>query len=188
MGVIRAIVAAIWGLIRWLGRVTLLLLMPWRWFGRRPAVAAAPAVAPEAPAEPQVEDTWPEMPRSGRPGTATDEQVEALMALRVVPAPPCRDLHDYSREEAAAILDAIEFAREVASQVTAGDDEEAPAEALTALLNDLVAETLSDDELRNFALRWARSGKPTPIRENTTFEKARAVVLRYWQPQATAAG
>lgn len=186
MGVIRAIVAAIWGLIRWLARLILLLLMPWRWFRRRPAAAPVPAAAPEVPAKPVVEDTWPEMPRTGRPGTATDEQVEALMALRIVPAPPCRDLHDYSREEAAAILDAIAFAREVASQVTGGEDEEAPPEAFTALLNDLVAETLSDDELRNFALRWARSGKPTPIRENTTFDKARAVVLRYWQPHETA--
>jgi hypothetical protein len=186
MGVIRAIVGAIWGLFRWLGAATLFLLMPWRWFRRRPAIAPAPAAAPEAPAEPEIADAWPEMPRTGRPGTATDEQVEALMAWRVVPAPPCRDLHDYSREEAAAILDAIEFAREAAAQVTGGEDEQAPPEALTALLNELVAETLSDDELRAFALRWAKSGKPTPIRENTTFEKARAVVLRHWQPHETA--
>lgn len=188
MGVIRAIVGAIWGLIRWLGAVTLMLLMPWRWFRRRAAAAPSPVPAPGPEPEPEIEQSWPEMPRTGRPGTATDEQVEALMALRVVPAPPCRDLHDYSREEAAALLDAIEFAREAAAQVTGGEDEEAPPEALTALLNDLVATTLSDDELRAFALRWARSGKPTPIRENTTFDKARAVVLRYWQPQQTAAG
>jgi hypothetical protein len=187
MDLIRAMVGASWALIRWLGRLVLVLLMPWRWFRRRPAPGPVPAPAPEAPSEPEIEDTWPEMPRTGRPGTATDEQVEALMALRIVPAPPCRDLHDYSREEAAAILDAIAFAREAASQVTGGEDEEAPPEALTALLNDLVGETLSDDELRNFALRWAKSGKPTPIRENTTFEKARTVVLRYWQPRQTAA-
>jgi len=186
MSVIRAIVAVIWGLIRWLGGLTLFLLMPWRWFRRRPAAASVSAAGPEVPAKPAAEETWPEMPRTGRPGSATDEQVEALMALRVVPAPPCRDLHDYSREEAAAILDAIAFAREVAAQVTGGEDEEAPPEVLTALLNDLVAVTLSDDELRNFALRWAKSGKPTPIRENTTFEKARAVVLRYWQPREVA--
>jgi len=186
MVVIRVIVGTIGGLVRWLGAAMLSLLMPWRWFRRRSIAASAPAAVVPAP-EPETE-AWPEMPRIGRPGTATDEQVEALMALRVVPAPPCRDLHDYSREEAAAILDAIAFAREVAAQVTGGEDEEAPPEALTALLNELVATTLSDDELRAFALRWARSGKPTPIRENTTFEKARAVVLRYWQPQETAAG
>jgi hypothetical protein len=187
MEVIRAIVAAIWGLIRRLGGLTLFLLMPWRRLRRRPAAAAPPPPAPAVPqAEPEVAQPWPEMPRTGRPGTATDEQVEALMALRVVPAPPCRDLHDYSREEAAAILDAIEFACEVAAQVTGGEDEEAPPEALTALLNELVAETLSDEELRSFALRWARSGRPTPIRENTTFEKARAVVLRHWQPHERA--
>jgi hypothetical protein len=174
MVVIRVIVGTIGGLVRWLGAAMLSLLMPWRWFRRRSIAASAPAAVVPAP-EPETE-AWPEMPRIGRPGTATDEQVEALMALRVVPAPPCRDLHDYSREEAAAILDAIAFAREVAAQVTGGEDEEAPPEALTALLNELVA------------LRWARSGKPTPIRENTTFEKARAVVLRYWQPQETAAG
>jgi hypothetical protein len=181
------------GLIRWLGglfgwlvSLLLLLVMPWRWF-RRPRPAAAIAEAP-APEPPPAEPSWPQMPRIGKPGSATDDQVEALMEARVVPAAPCRDLHDYSAEEAAAILDAIAFARAVASQVTGGEDEEAPPEVITDLHNDLVATTLADDELREFALRWARSGQPMPIRENTTFEKARAAVLRHWQPhEATAA-
>jgi hypothetical protein len=170
------------GMIRWLGAFLLLLLMPWRWFRRRPAAAVV-----AAPAAPGVEPPAPQMPRLGKPGTATDDQVEALMEARVVPAPPCRDLHDYSAEEAAAILNAIAFARAVARQVTGGEDEEAPPEVLTELLNDLVATTLADDELREFALRWARSGQPSPIRENTTFARARAAVLRHWQPaEATA--
>lgn len=185
MGLIRSILGTVWGLLRWLGALVLWLLMPWRWFRRRPQAATVPAPAEAGVA---TEDDWPEMPRLGRSGTATDEQVEALMELRVTPAPPCRDLHDYSTEEAQAILDAVAFARAVTSQVTGGEDEEAPAEALTALLNDLLAETLADGELRTFALRWARNGGPTPLRENTTFERARAVVLRHWQPhEATAA-
>jgi hypothetical protein len=186
MGMIRAISGSVRGLVRWLAGLVLGLLMPWRWFRRRPDTPAVLAPEP-APAAEEAEETWPEMPRIGRPGTATDEQVEALMELRVVPAPPCRDLHDYSAEEAQAILDAIAFARAVTAQVTGGEDEEAPPEALTALLNELVAETLADAELRAFALRWAKSGAPTPIRENTTFEKARAVVLRHWQPHAAPA-
>ncbi|GIX11073.1 MAG: hypothetical protein KatS3mg116_2783 [Elioraea sp.] len=181
MGLMRAIIGTILGLLRWLGALALRLLTPWRWFRRRqPAAAPASAVA-------QAEEDWPEMPRIGKPGSATDEQVEALMELRVVPAPPCRDLHDYSAEEAQAILDAIAFARAVTAQVTGGEDEDAPPEALTALLNELLAETLADAELRAFALRWAKSGAPTPIRENTTFEKARAVVLRHWQPHEAPA-
>jgi len=176
MGVIRWI----GGLLGWLTSLLLFLVMPWRWFRRRPAAAAATAPVTPPPSSP--EPSWPQMPRSGRPGSATDDQVEALMEARVVPAPPCRDLHDYSAEEAAAILDAIAFARAVASQVTGGEDEEAPPEVLTELHNDLLATTLADDELREFALRWARSGQPTPIRENTTFEKARAAVLRHWRP------
>lgn len=186
MGVIRTIIASVLGLVRWLAGLVLRLLMPWRWFRRRPD--ALPALAPDpAPAAGRTEQGWPEMPRIGRPGTATDEQVEALIELRVVPAPPCRDLHDYSTEEAQAILDAIAFARAVTAQVTGGEDEEAPPEALTALLNELVAQTLADAELRAFALRWARGGAATPIRENTTFEKARAVVLRHWQPHEAPA-
>jgi hypothetical protein len=182
MGLIRWI----GGLLGWLVSLLLFLVMPWRWVRRgQPAAAIVEAADPEPPT---TEPAWPQMPRSGKPGTATDDQVEALMEARVVPAPPCRDLHDYSAEEAAAILDAIAFARAVASQVTGGEDEEAPPEVLTELHNDLVATTLADDELREFALRWARSGQPTPIRENTTFEKARAAVLRHWQPhEATAA-
>lgn len=188
MKVLRAVLGAITAPVRWLVRLVVVLLTPWRWF-RRPAAAAAPLdAAPAAPPGGETEPPRrPEMPRLGRPGTATDEQVEALMALRVVPAPPCRDLHDYSREEAQAILDAIDFARAVATQVTGGEDAEAPPEALTALLNDLLAAILSDEELRGFALRWARSGRPLPIRENTAFAKVRAVVLRHWQPHDAAA-
>lgn len=189
-------------LIRWIAALAawalsflLLLVMPWRWFRRRSPTVTAQATAeandgtPPAAAPPsRAEPAWPRMPRLGRPGTATDEQVEALMEARVVPAPPCRDLHDYSAEEAAAILDAIAFARAVATQVTGGEDAEAPPEVLTELYNDLVATTLADDELREFALRWARGGRPSPIRENTTFAKARAAVLRHWQPhEANAA-
>lgn len=183
------------GLIRWLGgliawafSLLLFLLMPWRWFRRRAPVAAFAEAPPMTPPEPSPPSppSWPQMPRSGKPGTATDDQVEALMELRILPAPPCRDLHDYSAEEAAAILDAVAFARAAASQITGGEDEEAPPEVLTELLNDLVATTLADDELRDFALRWARSGQPTPIRENTTFARAREAVLRHWQPTEPA--
>lgn len=184
MGLIRWLGGLIGGLIAGTFSLLLFLLMPWRWFRRRPAVAA-PAEAPEV-APPELAPSWPQMPRTGKPGTATDHQVEAMMELRLLPAPPCRDLHDYSTEEAAAILDAVAFSRAAAAQITGGEDEEAPPEVLTELLNDLVATTLADDELRDFALRWARSGQPTPIRENTTFARAREAVLRHWQPAEPA--
>ncbi len=104
------------------------------------------------------------------------------MALRLVPAPPCRDLHDYSTEEAQLFLDAVDYARAVVSQVTGGEDAQAPPEVLTDLLNELMAEILSDEELRSAAQRWVRKGSPRPLRENSSFAKARVVVLRYWQP------
>jgi hypothetical protein len=184
------------GVIRWLGSLlawafslVLFLLMPWRWFRRQPAsVTASAAMTVDAPemAADEPEAGWPQMPRIGKPGTATDDQVEALMDARFVPAPPCRDLHDYSTEEAAAILDAVAFARAVARQVTGGEDEGAPPEVLTALLNDIVATTLADQALRDLALRWARGGQVTPIRENTTFALVREAVLRHWQPSENA--
>lgn len=161
------------------------VLTPWRWFRRSPArvtAAQAPAAKDSHPTLLDGQPAWREMPRVGRAGSATDEQVEALMALRLVPAPPCRDLHDYSTEEAQLFLDAIAYARAVAAQVTGGEDEQAPPEVLTELLNDLMAEVLADEELRAAAQRWVRNGSPRPLRENTTFAKARAVVLRYWQP------
>ncbi len=161
------------------------VLTPWRWFRRSSAgvtAAQAPVANHPDPTPPDAQPAWREMPRVGRAGSATDEQVEALMALRLVPAPPCRDLHDYSTEEAQLFLDAIAYARAVAAQVTGGEDEQAPPEVLTELLNDLMAEILADEELRAAAQRWVRNGSPRPLRENTTFAKARAVVLRYWQP------
>jgi len=200
MGMIRWLAS----LLAWLFFLALFLLMPWRWFRRRsPAAALAepPGPVPEAAGQQEAgqqaagqEPAWqeavqqqagrgpPQMPRIGKPRTATDDQVEALMEARIVPAPPCRDLHDYSTEEAAAILDAIAFARATATQVTGGEDSDAPPDALTDLLNDLVATTLADDELRAFAQRWARGGRQLPIRENTTFALAREAVLRHWHP------
>ncbi len=186
MAVLRAIIGFVGMAAGSLLRALLWLLMPWRWFRRRSpaAVAAAPlARSAEATASPAAEEAdWPEMPRVGKPGTATDEQVEALMQLRFLPAPPCRDLHDYSREEAQLFLDAVAFSRAVVSQVTGGEDEEAPPDVLTALLNDMLGEILADDELRSLASRWVRNGSPRPIRENASFERVRAVVLRHWQP------
>jgi len=173
-----------WGLPAAVWRSLVFVLTPWRWFRQRRAVPAAVGTAsnPVVPVPAAEETAWREMPRTGKPGTATDEQVEALMALRLVPAPPCRDLHDYSSEEAQLFLDAVAYARAVAAQVTGGEDQEAPPEVLTELLNDLMAEILADEDLRAAAQRWVRNGFPLPLRENTTFAKARAVVLRYWQP------
>ncbi len=170
------VLAALWHTLGWLVR-------PWRWFARaasRQEAAKVPAAV--GPPRPELQRPWREMPRVGKAGTATDAQVEALMALRLVPAPPCRDLHDYSTEEAQLFLDAVDYARAVVSQVTGGEDRQAPPEVLTELLNELMAEILADQELRSAAQRWVRNGSPRPLRENSTFAKARVVVLRYWQP------
>jgi len=145
------------------------------WRHRRagaPPPLVDPAVADDDPME-----LVAQMPRMGKPGTATDRQIDDLVANRFDPAPPCRDLHDYSTEEAQAFLEALAYIRAAIVQCT-GESEPAPSE----IENELIVLVLAEAELRDGVQRWARAGCVLPLKPGATFSRVQQAVLRVWEP------
>lgn len=128
-------------------------------------------------AEAPLEVDLPQMPRIGKAGSATGTQIDELVANRFSPAPPCRDLHEYSAEEAQLLLDGLGYLRAAVAQIT-GEDEVAPAE----IENEILAVLLADPDTREAVGRWSKAGRILPLKHSGTFSKVRDIVLRFWQP------
>jgi hypothetical protein len=137
-------------------------------FRRRPPAPppAPPVIAPGG--------DMPVMPRQGRPGSITEDQVEALESERFLPPAPLARLAELSAEEAQAILDALAYVRAAVAQVTG---ETAP----TAIENEGLALVLADEAFAAHAGGWSRSGRPVPLKEGGQFAKLRAMLMQYWQ-------
>lgn len=134
---------------------------------RRAPAAAPPPLVPGGPV--------PVMARTGRPGTASEEQVERLEANRFLPPPPLTRLSDLSEEEATTILAGLDYARSAIRQIV-GED------APTEIENELLAVILADDALAGQALRWAQGGRSVPLKPTALFTRLQQIVLGYWQP------
>lgn len=135
------------------------------------------ATAPAPPALPAPGQGFPVMPRAGRAGTITEDQLESLEEQRFLPPAPLARLRDLSTEEAAAILAGLAYARTAIRQIT-GED------APTEIENEVLGAVLGEEELAAAALRWAEGGKPLPLKENAPFAAVRGVILKYWSPPA----
>jgi hypothetical protein len=138
-----------------------------RLLNRRAPRAEPPPLVPGGPV--------PVMARTGRPGSLSEDQLEALQANRFLPPPPLTRLSDLSEDEAASILAALDYVRAVIRQVTG---EEAP----TAVENELLALVLADEAFTAQVLRWSRGGAPLPLKETALFTRLKSVVMGYWQP------
>jgi hypothetical protein len=143
-------------------------------FRRRAAVAPAPppVLAPGGDV--------PVMARQGRPGSITEDQVEALQAERFLVPAPLRRLDDLSIEEAQAVLDALAYLRAAVTQVTAEPG------APTMIENEMLALVLADESFVAHVGGWSRSGRPLPLKAGGYFNRLRDVLLKYWQPPGTA--
>lgn len=139
-------------------------------FRRRQAVAPAPppVLAPGGEV--------PVMARQGRPGTVTEDQVEALEAERFLVPAPLRRLEDLSTEEAQAVLDALAYLRAAVTQITREDA------APTMIENELLATVLADEAFVAHVGGWSRSGRPLPLKAGGNLNRLRDVLLKYWQP------
>lgn len=136
---------------------------------RRPVHATPPEPAPGGPI--------PVMARRGRPGTISEDQLEALEANRFLPPAPLRHLSDLSADEAIAILGGLSYARAAIGQLTG---EDAPTEVENAVL----ALLLADDAFAAHALRWEHGGRNLPLKESAAFIAVRELVMQFWQPPA----
>lgn len=129
---------------------TLVIVFAFAWGGlvlyrihkRRTAAEAERKKAGEAP-EPArpVQNT---MPRLGTPGSITYNQTRALQRNNFAPD------RNWSREEAALILDALKYLRTVCRDVAGDDDGPPPLEIQNALLRLI----LTGQDLRDHVRKW----------------------------------
>ena len=98
----------------------------------------AAAIVPKPKAE------QAEMPRVGTPATLTFNQIKALQANSF---PPDKN---WSKEEAALILDAVKYLRAVCRDVSDDEDGEPPLEIQNALLRFI----LTEQDIRDFIRKW----------------------------------
>ena len=83
-----------------------------------------------------------EMPRIGTPGTITERQISLLKKNFFTPA------KDWSFEEAALILDATVYLRQVSEDVPGSQNQH------LKLQNELLNFILADQDLREYVLKW----------------------------------
>jgi hypothetical protein len=117
--------------------------------GNAPAAAGSGAI-PAARREPG------QMPRLGEPGTIAFNQIKALQRNGFTPD------RQWSREEAALILDAVAYLRIVCRDVSDPEDGPPPLE----VQNDLLRFILTQQDLRDHVRKWGeeiREGGGNPI-------------------------
>jgi hypothetical protein len=120
---------------------------------RRAAVAAQAAQPPSAGT----------MPRLGTPGTISRQQIKALEANNFEPST------DWSREEAALMLDGLAYARGVLAAVTGRHDHDIDVQ------NQVFAFVMRDDVIREY-VRAEQPAEPLP--RDASFEQVAAFVRR----------
>lgn len=101
------------------------------------------------------------MPRLGQPGTITNRQIKALKANHFEP------VYDWSREEAALILDAVGYARSVLADVTGRQDHDIDTQ------NRVFAFVMRDAALREYLLC---ERPPSPPPQNAYYQRVAAFV------------
>jgi hypothetical protein len=113
----------------------------------------------------------PTMPRLGKPGTITADQIEALRQNHFEPS------RDWSAEEAALILAGATYARAVLRDVTGRRDHPVAAQ------NETFTFIMADEALRTYIVEWARNlsrlrpqDPVPPPRHNEHYERVAAFV------------
>jgi hypothetical protein len=103
------------------------------------------------------------MPRLGMPGTISRQQIKALEANNFEPST------DWSREEAALMLDGLAYARGVLAAVTGRRDHDIDAQ------NQVFAFVMRDDVIREYV----RAEQPVePLPHDASFEQVAAFIRR----------
>lgn len=107
-----------------------------------------------------------EMPRIGRPGTITDDQINALKRNLFEPS------KEWSFEEAALVLDTVTYLRWVCREVLG--KEQPPVK----LQNELFVFILANQDLRDYIRKWGedrrRAGigwKAARLKQNNQFKR-----------------
>ena len=84
------------------------------------------------------------MPRAGTPATLTFNQIKALQDNSFTPD------KNWSKEEAALILDAVKYLRAVCRDISDDDDGDPPLDTQNAILRYI----LTEQDIRDFIRKW----------------------------------
>lgn len=115
------------------------------------------------------------MPRFGKPGTVTRDQLKALKTLNFEPS------RHWSHEEAQVIIDAVTYLRVVIANVTGEGD--SPLEVQNKVLGFI----LIDEALREFILDWRRNQTREEeeagidLERTPEYERIAAFVVALWE-------
>jgi len=111
--------------------------------------------AQQAPAPAGAGPSARTMPRFGKAGTITFNQIKALRRNNFVPD------KTWSREEAALILDAVAYLRAVCRTVADDDDGPPPLE----VQNELLRIILTTEDVRDYVRRWGEARREAGLDE-----------------------
>lgn len=122
---------------------------------RRQANAEHPVdtILPKVPKVPKNDER--EMPRVGEPGSISFNQIQALRANSFAPD------RNWSREEAALILDAVKYLRAVCRDVGDQEDGAPPVD----IQNELLRFILTQQDLRDYVRKWGEDRRDQGIDE-----------------------
>lgn len=115
------------------------------------------------------------MPRIGKAGTITRQQIKALKDNNFEPS------RIWSVEEAQLILDTVTYLRSAIYMVT--QEKNAPIEVQNTILKFI----LTNGELRDYVYEWGlnrtqdeRSQNHPPLEQNEFFERVEAAIKEHW--------
>ena len=136
-------------------------LMLYRIHRRRGGAEARKQTGGQAPAPAPAPTQQTSMPRAGKPGSISYNQIRALQRNNFTPD------RNWSQQEAALILDAVKYLQTVCRDIAGDDDGPPPMEVQNALLRLI----LGVQDLRDYVRKW---GEDTI----TEYWRARCLVLR----------
>ena len=151
---------------------------------RRQATSKDPtdAILPQVPS-----DKDRAMPRIGEAGTISFNQIQALRANSFTPD------RNWSREEAALILDAVKYLRAVCRDVGDREDGAPPVE----IQNELLRFILTQQDLRDYVRKWGEdrradgfdefSDDEPELARNNQYARVEAEARKYLVPAETTA-
>ena len=129
-----------------------------------------------APVMPPPRNSAPEMPRIGEPGSITFNQIQALRRKSFTPD------KNWSREEAAMILDAVKYLRAVCRDVADSDDGPPPLE----IQNHLLRFVLTQQDIRDYVRKWGDDRRAQDLDEDADDEPTLARNNQYERLEAEA--
>lgn len=139
--------------------------------------------------EPAPKQTAREMPRIGDPGTITFNQIQELRRNSFTPD------RNWSREEAALILDAVTYVRAVCRDIAGNEDGPPPLE----IQNDLLRFILTEQDIREHIRKWGEERREAgaddfdddeepDLPQNRQYDRVRAHATKFFAPASDEPG